>query len=61
MSTLDTLTLDDLRALLIFCFWGVVFAVILGNLVYDVLGSLIHRLFDLLIRRHAKKMRVYPR
>lgn len=61
MSTLETLTLDDLRALLIFCFWGVVFAVILGNFFYDLFGHLFHRFAQWLILRHAKKTRVYPR
>lgn len=61
MSTLETLTLDDLRALLIFCFWGAVFAVILGNFFSSLFSHLFHRFAEWLIRRHAKKMRVYPR
>ncbi len=61
MSTLESLTPDQQRAIFWACFQAVVVAVILGNFIYGLLGNISSRLIEHYIRRHARKTRVYPR
>lgn len=61
MSTFENLTPDQQRAIFWACFQAVVIAVVLGNIIYELIGYFFNRSIDWFLRRYAKKTRVYPR